>query len=611
MSKPPRTFPSVVSPRTEATVVTVCWVNFVRNECLSGLVAATVVKLIEEARRRGDAVRLPQFLEGDGDLLALDLYWRQVGGCGCLVRAAGVLDSSDWHVVSFVGSDGPWSAVRARLPITDEERSSVSIAFRIVVRDVNLLLGVEGVLKSRAVKEFVSHVDGGRKGSMQQEPKPRVREDKYRPLKCRYQRERRDEWFCFGTLAALGSLDLMLRFEVERQGKTKSWGCSTYLTEAMGQEVKTEVPRAAEAGLYTGEVKGRLCALVRAQLVHKPNDDRLFPGRLDNQVAELEDQDAYLEALGMAGIADLPAGSIGLPDLGQGYKTAPKRRKKHQPFADRAPTLTHPHLNLPVFTLDLLIQALLLDNPSTPIHPFWQSCISMETPYRNTFAHHQPDGSIIMDDPHNKVQHLFTVPQLRAFVHFDLLLRASTFKKASVDVPDGYVKFQSLWSQDITAPHQFCSFDLSMAVFDVAGQAFEVNKFAPKRMGPITKDRVIEVMREVTVSKYSPEQEWAIDAMLWNEAQRGRRFVEQRAKQETERAEKKAREELQRAVEREIRKQGGGKKKMKGKRAEENPARKRQKTSAEDTSAEDKGVGSSKELSTATAGARVDTMETE
>ncbi|KAF9802968.1 hypothetical protein IEO21_09777 [Rhodonia placenta] len=35
----------------------------------------------------------------------------------------------------------------------------------------------------------------------------------------------------------------------------------------MGQEVETEVPRAAEAGLYTGEDKGRLCTLVRAQLV--------------------------------------------------------------------------------------------------------------------------------------------------------------------------------------------------------------------------------------------------------------------------------------------------------------------------------------------------------
>ncbi|KAF9805304.1 hypothetical protein IEO21_09102 [Rhodonia placenta] len=35
----------------------------------------------------------------------------------------------------------------------------------------------------------------------------------------------------------------------------------------MGQEVETEVPRAAEAGLYTGKDEGRLCTLVRAQLV--------------------------------------------------------------------------------------------------------------------------------------------------------------------------------------------------------------------------------------------------------------------------------------------------------------------------------------------------------
>ncbi|OSX62106.1 hypothetical protein POSPLADRAFT_1143007 [Postia placenta MAD-698-R-SB12] len=115
--------------------------------------------------------------------------------------------------------------------------------------------------------------------------------------------------------------------------------------------------------------------------VHEPNDDCLFPSWLDNQVAELEDQDgewaidriashqgtgdeaileavwksgdrtwvpyssiahlgavsAYLEALGVAGIADLPTGkgsaspdpqffigSIGLPALGRGYKTAPR-----------------------------------------------------------------------------------------------------------------------------------------------------------------------------------------------------------------------------------------------------------------------------------------------
>ncbi|KAF9799484.1 hypothetical protein IEO21_10554 [Rhodonia placenta] len=41
----------------------------------------------------------------------------------------------------------------------------------------------------------------------------------------------------------------------------------------MGQEVETEVPRAVEAGLYTGEDKGRLCALVRAQLVRAQHAD--------------------------------------------------------------------------------------------------------------------------------------------------------------------------------------------------------------------------------------------------------------------------------------------------------------------------------------------------
>ncbi|KAF9804532.1 hypothetical protein IEO21_09338 [Rhodonia placenta] len=41
----------------------------------------------------------------------------------------------------------------------------------------------------------------------------------------------------------------------------------------MGQEVETEVPRAGEAGLYTGKDKGRLCALVRAQLVHAQHAD--------------------------------------------------------------------------------------------------------------------------------------------------------------------------------------------------------------------------------------------------------------------------------------------------------------------------------------------------
>ncbi|KAF9811486.1 hypothetical protein IEO21_06570 [Rhodonia placenta] len=45
----------------------------------------------------------------------------------------------------------------------------------------------------------------------------------------------------------------------------------------MEQEVETEVPRAAEAGLYTGRDKGRLCTLVRAQLVRAQHAD-VAPG---------------------------------------------------------------------------------------------------------------------------------------------------------------------------------------------------------------------------------------------------------------------------------------------------------------------------------------------
>ncbi|KAF9801506.1 hypothetical protein IEO21_10102 [Rhodonia placenta] len=52
----------------------------------------------------------------------------------------------------------------------------------------------------------------------------------------------------------------------------------------MGQEVETEVPRAAEAGLYTGGDKGRLCALVRVQLVHAQHADAA-PGAVDNDLS--------------------------------------------------------------------------------------------------------------------------------------------------------------------------------------------------------------------------------------------------------------------------------------------------------------------------------------
>ncbi|OSX57850.1 hypothetical protein POSPLADRAFT_1154777, partial [Postia placenta MAD-698-R-SB12] len=153
--------------RTKATVVTVHRANFARNECLGGLAAVTAMEMVEKVRRRGDvgqglnwpknvaechgarswealptaapkraggslersleAVRLPQFFEGDRGLLMLDLYWRQVGECG------------------------------ARLSVAVEEEGAGVVE----VCNINVIFCVKCVLKSHAVEGFFSH-DGWR-----------------------------------------------------------------------------------------------------------------------------------------------------------------------------------------------------------------------------------------------------------------------------------------------------------------------------------------------------------------------------------------------------------------------------------------------------------------
>ncbi|OSX65286.1 hypothetical protein POSPLADRAFT_1114203, partial [Postia placenta MAD-698-R-SB12] len=82
---------------------------------------------------------------------------------------------------------------------------------------------------------------------------------------------------CMGPCRDLGSSD---RGNTDFEG---CWGRSTGSYRSDGEQgsnlrlgtrnVETEVPRAAEAGLYTGEDKGRLCALVRAQLVRAQHAD--------------------------------------------------------------------------------------------------------------------------------------------------------------------------------------------------------------------------------------------------------------------------------------------------------------------------------------------------
>ncbi|EED83931.1 predicted protein [Postia placenta Mad-698-R] len=93
-------------------------------------------------------------------------------------------------------------------------------------------------------------------------------------------------WYVMDKCRNLGSSD---------RGNTNKgrWGRSTgsYRSDGeqgsnlrLGTKVETEVPRAAEAGLYTGEDKGRLCTLVRAQLVCAQHADAAL-GAVDNNVS--------------------------------------------------------------------------------------------------------------------------------------------------------------------------------------------------------------------------------------------------------------------------------------------------------------------------------------
>ncbi|KAF9793831.1 hypothetical protein IEO21_11238 [Rhodonia placenta] len=85
-----------------------------------------------------------------------------------------MLGPSDGLIALVILLNRSRRAIRARLCLTGKYESGRTVSDV----DVDEVLGVEGVNKALTC----SH-DGGKKG---EEPKPRIREDKYRPLKCRY-----------------------------------------------------------------------------------------------------------------------------------------------------------------------------------------------------------------------------------------------------------------------------------------------------------------------------------------------------------------------------------------------------------------------------------------
>ncbi|OSX64463.1 hypothetical protein POSPLADRAFT_1137618 [Postia placenta MAD-698-R-SB12] len=216
----------------EAAVVALRWSNFERSECSSGLSAESAVKAPEKVRR-GVWREISSYLTGFGNSLGKagaggDRARVLRGGSRCkgASRTERMLHSSDCLVAGVIFCDRLGCPVGARLLL-----ATVDDSLRAVWDvDVDEVLRVECVNLALAG----SHVGWGEEG---EEPSPHIRNDKHRPLKC-----------------SGGDVCMLSMYR-------------------RGQEVETEIPRAAEASLYTWGDKGRLCALVRAQLVHAQHAD--------------------------------------------------------------------------------------------------------------------------------------------------------------------------------------------------------------------------------------------------------------------------------------------------------------------------------------------------
>ncbi|OSX58544.1 hypothetical protein POSPLADRAFT_1152997, partial [Postia placenta MAD-698-R-SB12] len=220
-------------PRMKATVVTDRWANLARNECSGGLAAETAVKALEEARGRGYVRQ---------GLLTLLLHSHSPQAQALAQGLEGDLlaldlDRQGENAVRWSETRGCCGDQVAGVILLN--RSGCPIWARL------LLAAVEGSL--RAVYD--------------------VDVDEILRVKGM-------------NLASTGS-----HGEWGEDGESKVGVHTTRpIGSEKGQEVETEVPRAAEAGLYTGEVKGRLCALVCAQLVRAQHADAA-PGAVDNDVS--------------------------------------------------------------------------------------------------------------------------------------------------------------------------------------------------------------------------------------------------------------------------------------------------------------------------------------
>ena len=242
--------------------------------------------------------------------------------------------------------------------------------------------------------------------------------------------------------------------------------------------------------------------------IHEPNDDRLFPGRLDSQITDLGDQEghewavdkilshkgskensvfemkwksgdvtwvpygtiahldamkSYFEAQGVERVSDLKEETgvppndpqVHLGSLDPRRKKSIKRRKNRK-GPTKNPTFpqcgfTHLSFDTAYFNPQSLFTPSTLK--SSPYHSIM---------LQNQFAIMLDNGNVVLreDLPGERVlHHLFTPAQLEEILTCDANIRRHQLPRDPIILPAGYLLFVTLWNQDAHCPWRFSTFN--------------------------------------------------------------------------------------------------------------------------------------------------------
>ncbi|THH27322.1 hypothetical protein EUX98_g6861 [Antrodiella citrinella] len=271
---------------------------------------------------------------------------------------------------------------------------------------------------------------------------------------------------------------------------------------------------------------------------HGPNDDRLFPGRLDSQVAEIADQDeewaierivghngsgenaifetiwktgdrtwvpyhtvahvgalaAYLEAVGVEQIGDLTEGTgtppTDDPQIFIGQLEIALPHSEHWEYKVSASVDGSEPQDSP---FDLSHSLIIIPNLAT----------MAETGHAFFCRYLDGTGAVISeitDDGEPEYYH-YTSSRLREYSGFDSILRTGTFNPVKTAVPSGYPEFAVRFNRDDDCRYGFSTFDRDSMKTRIVRAHLDADVLAPLPPGlaQAARDSELEALRGIAV----------------------------------------------------------------------------------------------------------------